>query len=237
MEPQYSRRYISEFLRVLAPGGLVVFQVPDAPGLCGASPSAVVARLAPSACQARIVVSEKQLGLSPGEPFSVRATVENAGDAPWPATGDRSGTGVVQLGNHWRDCSGRMRQVDDGRTPLPGALEPGQRADLVLLIRAPSLPGRYELELDMVQEHVGWFGDRGGSPTHRLPVRVRGWHLWANALVRRLAYGPPPEMEMHGLPHDEVIALIRKAGGRLLAAEPDFSAPAWVSFRYWTTKE
>jgi SAM-dependent methyltransferase len=31
MRPRYARRYISEFLRVLAPGGLLVFQYPSKP--------------------------------------------------------------------------------------------------------------------------------------------------------------------------------------------------------------
>ncbi|WP_420485333.1 class I SAM-dependent methyltransferase [Iningainema tapete] len=29
MEPQYSRRYIREFLRILAPQGLLIFQIPS----------------------------------------------------------------------------------------------------------------------------------------------------------------------------------------------------------------
>jgi hypothetical protein len=31
MKPEYSRRYIQEFLRVLAPGGLVIFQLTSKP--------------------------------------------------------------------------------------------------------------------------------------------------------------------------------------------------------------
>ncbi len=38
-------------------------------------------------------------------------------------------------------------------------------------VEAPSEPGRYLLELDLVFEHVAWFSQRGAE-THRLPVRV-----------------------------------------------------------------
>ena len=31
MEPEYSKRYIKEFLRVIAPGGLIIFQLPSEP--------------------------------------------------------------------------------------------------------------------------------------------------------------------------------------------------------------
>jgi hypothetical protein len=31
MEPQYSRKYIEEFIRILSPSGLLVFQLPTAP--------------------------------------------------------------------------------------------------------------------------------------------------------------------------------------------------------------
>ena len=52
------------------------------------------------------------------------------------------------------------------------------------------------------------------------------------------ADGPAPSMRasfpMHGVPRDEVMAIIRKHGGRLTCLEEDRRAgPEWVSYRYF----
>jgi hypothetical protein len=39
------------------------------------------------------------------------------------------------------------------------------------MVNAPTIPGDYFLELDMLQEGVSWFGLHG-SPTLRVPIRV-----------------------------------------------------------------
>jgi hypothetical protein len=49
---------------------------------------------------------------------------------------------------------------------------PGESADLACEFAAPDRPGRYRLELDMVDEGICWFGSTG-SPTLRLPLDVK----------------------------------------------------------------
>ena len=45
------------------------------------------------------------------------------------------------------------------------------------------------------------------------------------------------EMEMFGVPHDEVLGVIQAAGGRVLATIPDQShGPSVPGFEYWVTK-
>jgi hypothetical protein len=51
-------------------------------------------------------------------------------------------------------------------------LAPGASTTLVLQVTAPARPGRWTLELDMVDEGVTWFS-RQGSPTARLDIVVR----------------------------------------------------------------
>lgn len=235
MEPSYSCGYIKEMLRVVAPGGAVVFQLIAKPLLQQAAGSlADAAPLPPSACRAHLDVAMDRLELPPGQPYSIHVQVENAGDAVWPAAA-ASGARPVQLGNHWRDARGRMLTRDDGRTPLFAALHPGGRTELVLLFQTPAWPGQYQLELDMVQEQVSWFQDRG-SRALRLPVRVVGWGRWAKNRLQRLVSGPAPRMEMHGVPRPKVENLIQQAGGRLLAVDPDDSARDWEGYRYFATK-
>ena len=61
---------------------------------------------------------------------------------------------------------------DDGRAPFTRDVRPGETIEIPLNINAPSPGGNYQLEIDMLQEGVSWFGLRG-SPTVRLPVVIR----------------------------------------------------------------
>jgi hypothetical protein len=50
-------------------------------------------------------------------------------------------------------------------------LRPGEEVEVPLAISAPTTPGNYILEVDLVQEQVSWFHDKG-SPTARTNVTV-----------------------------------------------------------------
>jgi hypothetical protein len=109
-----------------------------------------------------------------GQEAVVRIKVRNISDVPWPALGEGSDKKKyrVQLGNHWIDSNNIAVVGDDGRTPLPHDLEPGDEVELPLTITAPTAPGEYLLELDMVQEQIAWFEEEG-SATARVKVTVR----------------------------------------------------------------
>jgi hypothetical protein len=98
---------------------------------------------------------------------SLRAT--NAGEAVWLAW-PRRGRGVVTLGWRWRGEGGEVREIARG-APLPADLHPGESHVFELSIPAPTAPGRYAVELELVAEGVGWFS-RLGTPPARLTVDV-----------------------------------------------------------------
>lgn len=54
----------------------------------------------------------------------------------------------------------RVRRFDNARTGIGGDLHPGDERVVQLHVDAPQEPGRYELEIDLVQEGVTWFADR-----------------------------------------------------------------------------
>lgn len=175
MKPELARGYIQEFMRVLAPSGILVFQVPcyDAESSKSAQ-SAQKRPLDPSACRARIRPASESLAGQAGERVSLRVTVENAGDRTWPSVGRPDGGLRVWLGGHlaaqgddyyWRHDA--MRRV------LSRDLDPGQDITLEAWLTLPEENGDYLLELDMVQEHVCWFRQRG-SETAVVHCRVEG---------------------------------------------------------------
>jgi hypothetical protein len=60
----------------------------------------------------------------------------------------------------------------DGRYGLPADLPAGQEVEVPLQITAPAKPGEYYLQLDMVQELVTWFEEKG-SPVLKVKVNVQ----------------------------------------------------------------
>ena len=53
---------------------------------------------------------------------------------------------------------------DNQRTSLPEPVLPGERMKLNLNVCAPSEPGKYILEIDMVKEEIAWFKVQGTDP-------------------------------------------------------------------------
>ncbi|HET6573754.1 MAG TPA: methyltransferase domain-containing protein [Fimbriiglobus sp.] len=226
MRPEYSRRYVREFVRLLTPGGAAVFQLPSEPA---AETAALAARgvqpLPDSALRCRITVSEASVTARAGDPITVTATVENAGDQTWQA-GTPADRFQVRLGNHWRDEAGEDLLFDDARVNLPGDVPTGARVVIPITVQAPAKPGRYVLELDMVQEHVAWFATKGGRPA-AVSVHV-GPALGAAGGGSLFA-----KMEMHGVPWLSVIHEVVSAGGLVFDVQRDeYAGAEWIGYRY-----
>jgi hypothetical protein len=100
---------------------------------------------------------------TPGQALRLSVMVRNRSARTWPALGNEDGGLRVALGLRWRDeATGLLREA--GRRPLPRDLGPGDQVSLELQVAAPSEPGSHVLELDLVQEGIGWFGERAGKP-------------------------------------------------------------------------
>ena len=240
MEPRYAKGYIAEFLRVLRPGGIAVFQLPTGHRRPEHS-------LPDGAWRASFRVDRPPHQLSALQSQSIVVGVRNESDCPWPP--DQR----VRLADHWLDARAEMAIVDDARTELPRRVEPGEEIELALLVTAPSVPGRYQLELDMVQDGVGWFAQRG-SGTLRLPVEVSGADGRGRGPTEPAEEGgapapperarPPgqeefqPRIEMYSVPREEVLEVVGAAGGVVVHAFPDINAGAdFDGLRYVARRE
>jgi len=76
----------------------------------------------------------------------------------------------VNFSYHWL-TNGEVVVHDGARTALRLPLNPGEELILDCFIRSPDRVGKFELELDIVQEGVAWFKDKG-SPTLRIPCEI-----------------------------------------------------------------
>lgn len=229
MRPEYAHGYLREFVRILVPKGVLVFQLP-------AEPRAVSAPAALPAYRAAIEVASAPAELAGGGEATIAVRVRNVGDTSWPGGEAADPQHWIALGNHWLDRTGATVANDDGRTPLPQTVAPGQELRLDLRVRAPAKPGSYLLEIDLVHENVCWFGSTG-SPTARVAVRVGG------AAAPEAPAPPPPAtdsgpvMEVYGTPRAQVVALLEAAGARVIDVQRyDAAGPTWVSYRYLAEK-
>jgi hypothetical protein len=122
----------------------------------------------------RIELLDPTPPLVAGEQRTVDASVENLGGAVWP-WGER-GEPEVRLSYQWLDAGGQVA-AEGVRTALPSDLAPGEALIVPLHILAPSEAGRYRLHVDLIQEHVGWFGcavEREVEVGRRLRVALSG---------------------------------------------------------------
>jgi hypothetical protein len=173
----------------------------------------------------------RKLHCAPAARIVLPVLVRNMGSANWATDADDDGRFSIRLGNHWRTWFGRMVAFDDGRFKIPYDIAPGESCEIELSVVAPARPGRYLLELDMVQEEVRWF-ESSGSRSARIKVRVDA------ALPLGQVRGIPASMGMYGIPRVEVEALIALSGADLLAADAnDYAGPGWTGYRYIAQRE
>lgn len=111
--------------------------------------------------------------LKAGQKQTINVRVRNASDVLWLVYGTAEGNKYrVAVGDSWLDSSGKVITNMDGRYGLPADLRPAREVEVPLTITAPANPGKYILQLDMVQEGVTWFQDKG-SPVLKVNVDVQ----------------------------------------------------------------
>ena len=254
--PQASVRYLSEFMRLLAPAGVLVFQLPSHQRGPDEPPPLPVARDMPDdAYDASIVVMNPPDALEPGAHHDLNVEVTNRSRFSWL----QSDYGVINAGNHWLDVGGRMFRRDDGRSRLPGVLHPDESCCVALPIEVPADPGNYFCEIDLAHEGVQWFGDKGSpvlrllirvgmvaEPAAKIPARHAARDLAASAELPgelppfaggNLQLPDPGEFPMHSVKQEAVVDLVTQHRGELLLVEPDSSCGGeWISYRYFVMK-
>jgi SAM-dependent methyltransferase len=248
--PEVTVNYIEEFFRVAKPEGVVVFQVPAEQY----SEEIITERyrLPDAAYSARLSLIDPPTILQPGGRVTLRLTVTN--ESPNPLAHDIPAGRHICIANHWLRADGSVEIADDGRAKLPKTLAPGGRCEVELAVHAPAEPGDHILEIDLVQERVCWFAEKG-SRTARLPVVTAGPAIVTDAspvatepldnpprasllhrLLRPLRRGTPT-FEMHVVPRADVEAAIVRSGGTLLHAIDDGAAGyRWLSYTYLARK-
>jgi hypothetical protein len=100
--------------------------------------------------------------LPAGETVTPTLVIHNDGLLIWRS----AGANPINVGARWAlmaDEAGADTQLAaEPRWPLPDTVRPGEQITLLVPLQVPFRPGPYQLEWDMVQEGVVWFGDKTG---------------------------------------------------------------------------
>jgi len=147
-----------------------------APAATATPVSKVAGPLPDRGFKAQLTLTDPPAQLRAGQKEVITMKVKNASDVIWWAVGgeknDRPDNKFyIAVGNRWLDKDGKVTSETEGHHGMTRDLKPGEETETTLEITAPKQPGEYTLSLDMVQEGVTWFGDKG-SPTTKAKVTV-----------------------------------------------------------------
>jgi hypothetical protein len=117
-----------------------------------------------SAFKAELSVREPPTAMQPGKHRLVDVRVTNTSDTTWPALGNERGHFRVKVSNSWRKPDGQRVSQGNAFGTFLSDVEPGKTVEVPLPITAPQIPGEYLLEIDLRQDHVAWFRERGSTP-------------------------------------------------------------------------
>ena len=111
---------------------------------------------APELYRARLEPLRERLSLAARETRAVDVRISNDGTHTWPP--GALGSPQLRVGSRWYAPDGTVVVQDGLRTPFAHTIRPGETSLVPVDVTAPGKPGHYVLELDLVHEHVRWFG-------------------------------------------------------------------------------
>jgi 2-polyprenyl-3-methyl-5-hydroxy-6-metoxy-1,4-benzoquinol methylase/glycosyltransferase involved in cell wall biosynthesis len=95
--------------------------------------------------------------------LELRIAIRNAGDTLW-LSGQTVRSGIVMPGIRITDAGGQIVAELHGHPMLPHGVPPGQSVDVDIQLVAPAEPGSYTVKIDLVDQHICWFEERGSQP-------------------------------------------------------------------------
>jgi hypothetical protein len=155
----------------------------NSPGSSGSAASAnapvapkVAGPLPDQAYKSQITCPDCPTKMRAGQVETVKIKVKNLSPIEWFQRGgevnDRTDNKFyIAAGNRWLDKDGKPSSETEGHNGIAANIAPGEEIEMTLQITAPKTPGDWTMELDMVQEAVTWFGEKG-SPTTKVKVTV-----------------------------------------------------------------
>ncbi len=111
-------------------------------------------------CRISWAAPEAPLNLAPGEQRRIAVNATNEGEATFHPSAESG----LYVASRWLSNDGAIQKMKDGFADIPALWAPGAALAFELNVAAPAEPGRYVLEVDIVEEGVARFSERGGAP-------------------------------------------------------------------------
>jgi 2-polyprenyl-3-methyl-5-hydroxy-6-metoxy-1,4-benzoquinol methylase len=106
---------------------------------------------------------EWQDTFAPGATASIALKLTNTGDTLWLVS-SRLREGIISFGIKLFDEAGAIVDERHNEPLIPSALAPDETATVALNYVAPRAPGRYTLKIDLIDQQICWFEERGSPP-------------------------------------------------------------------------
>lgn len=107
---------------------------------------------------------------APGQTTSADLLVRNTGDTLWLG-GSFLRRGRVTLGVKIFDEAAVVCDEFHGEPALPRAVAPNESCSVTIERACPVAPGRYTVKIDLVDQHICWFEERGSTALY-LPLVI-----------------------------------------------------------------
>ena len=102
--------------------------------------------------------------MEPGQTATIIVSVKNVSEYAWASKPNDRALYHINVADVWLQSDAKTLVSNmDARSTLPRDLWPGERTEVQLTITAPTTPGNYILEIDLVQEGVTFFKHKGSQ--------------------------------------------------------------------------
>jgi hypothetical protein len=133
--------------------------------------SQVAGPLPDSGFNATIKLPDPPAKLRTGEIRTINITVKNNSNTIWWRRGGQTTNRTdnkfyIAAANRWLDKDGKPTSETEGHNGIPKDLKPGEETEMTIQITAPKQPGEWTMQLDLVQEGVAWFSEKGSTATN-----------------------------------------------------------------------
>ncbi len=221
IHPKVALSYISEFIRILRPGGLAFFHCPSALATFAYPKEGITCTL--STTTEAVTMGHMKL-------VTIPILVTNTGSHPIGMTTDVNAPAKVW--HHWSSHETGELTQNHGYTNIPGTIiEPGQSLEFEYKAASPATPGQYTLALTPAD-----YFNRPISPSPKdiltIPVLVepQKGSTAANQENKspEVATTKRPHSESHAIPIEVVTQVVKAAGGRIIEVKTAQSYPGSV---------
>jgi 2-polyprenyl-3-methyl-5-hydroxy-6-metoxy-1,4-benzoquinol methylase/glycosyltransferase involved in cell wall biosynthesis len=129
----------------------------------GRPASSVATSLQPRELRARFQLRGTiPASVKPGDPLSLPLEIENTGDTLWLT--ETVSAGIVMPAVRVFDHEQNLVTEFHGEPMLPHTVAPAESVQIKIECRAPQRTGSYTLKIDLVDQQVCWFEERGSLP-------------------------------------------------------------------------